>query len=153
MTSIDIKAIPPPLHFDANGVCRVSDTRVTLLTLIEAFLEGVTPEEIYQDYPSVPSVGLAEVYAVVAFYLGHRDEIDAYLDTVREREAHVIEEIKLRSPLSEIRRRLLRERRSLRDLVPRRRESKAQDHQRLVTPKPVRGCNSRTGCRVDGRRR
>jgi len=107
MTSIDIKAIPPPLHFDANGVCRVSDTRVTLLTLIEAFLEGVTPEEIYQDYPSVPSVGLANVYAVVAFYLGHRDEIDAYLDTVREREAQVIEEIKLRSPLSEIRRRLL----------------------------------------------
>jgi hypothetical protein len=50
---------------------------------------------------------LANVYAVVAFYLGHRDEIDAYLDTVREREAQVIEEIKLRSPLSEIRRRLL----------------------------------------------
>jgi hypothetical protein len=44
---------------------------------------------------------------VIAFYLGRRDEIDAYLDTVREREAHVVDEIKLRAPLSEIRRRLL----------------------------------------------
>jgi len=104
MTSIDIKATPPPLRFDGQGVCRVADTRVTLLTLIEAFLEGAAPEEIYQDYPSV---GLADVYAVIAFYLGNRDEIDAYLDTVRGHEAHVIEEIKLRSPLSEIRRRLL----------------------------------------------
>jgi uncharacterized protein (DUF433 family) len=104
MTSIDIKAIRPPLRFDAHGVCRVADTRVTLLTLIDAFLEGATPEEIYQEYPSV---SLADIYAVIAFYLGRRDAVDTYLDTVREREAHVIGEIKLRSPLSEIRRRLL----------------------------------------------
>lgn len=104
MTSIDIRAIPPPLRFDAHGVCRVADTRVTLLTLIDAFQEGATPEEIYQEYPSVD---LADVYAVIAYYLGHRDVVDAYLDTLREQEAHVIEEIKLRSPLSEIRRRIL----------------------------------------------
>ena len=104
MTSIDIKAIPPPLRFDANGVCRIADTRVTLLTLIQAFLEGATPEEIYQEYPSL---GLADVYAVIAYHLIHRDEVPAYLDTVREREAHVIDEIKLRSPLPEIRRPLL----------------------------------------------
>ena len=99
--AININAVPPPLRFDAHSVCRVADTRVTLLTLIEAFLEGATPEEIYQDYPSV---SLADVYAVIAFYLGRRDEINAYLDTVRERESRVVEEIKLRSPLSEIRR-------------------------------------------------
>ncbi|MGO4880168.1 MAG: DUF433 domain-containing protein [Bryobacteraceae bacterium] len=104
MPSIDIQAIPSPLHFDAHGVCRVADTRVTLLTLIDAFVEGATPEEIYQEYPSV---GLADIYAVIAFYLGHRHEIDTYLDSVREQEARVIEEIKLRSPLSEIRRRIL----------------------------------------------
>ena len=103
-TGIDIKAIPPPLRFDAHGVCQVADTRVTLLTLIEAFLEGATPEEIYQEYPTV---SLAGVYTVIVFYLGNRDKIDGYLHTVREREARVVEEIKLRSPLSEIRRRLL----------------------------------------------
>jgi uncharacterized protein (DUF433 family) len=104
MTTIDIQAIPPPLRFDAHGVCRVADTRVTLLTLIDAFLEGATPEEIYQEYPAV---GLADVYAVIAFYLGRRDEVDAYLDTLREQEAHLVDEIRHRSPLSEIRRRLL----------------------------------------------
>ena len=34
-------------------VCRVAGARVTLLTLIDAFQEGATPEEIYQEYPSV----------------------------------------------------------------------------------------------------
>ncbi|MGH8245396.1 MAG: DUF433 domain-containing protein [Gammaproteobacteria bacterium] len=102
--AIDIQAIPPPLQFDAHGVCRVAGTRITLLTMIDAFQEGATPEEIYQEYSSV---SLADVYTVIAFYLGHRDETDAYLETVREQEAQVIEQIKSRSPLAEIRRRLL----------------------------------------------
>lgn len=102
--SIDIQAVPPPLQFDAHGVCRVAGTRITLLTLIDAFQEGATPEEICQEYPSVP---LADIYAVIAFYLSHRDEADAYLETVREQEAQVIEKIKSRSPLAEIRQRLL----------------------------------------------
>ncbi len=72
--------------------------------LIDAFQEGATPEEIYQEYPSV---SLADVYAVIAFYLGNRDEIDSYLQTVRAHESQVIEQIKSRSPLAEIRRRLL----------------------------------------------
>jgi len=82
----------------------VAGTRVTLLTLIDAFHEGATPEEVYQEYPSV---SLPDVYAVIAFYLGRPDEVDAYLETVREHEAQVIEQIKSRSPLAEIRRRIL----------------------------------------------
>ena len=42
-------------------VCRVGNSRVTLLTLIDAFQEGASPEEIYQEYPSLH---LADVYAV-----------------------------------------------------------------------------------------
>jgi uncharacterized protein (DUF433 family) len=76
VTNLDIKAVSPPLRFDADGVCRVAGTRVTLLTLIDAFLKGDAPEEIYQEYPSVD---LADAYAVIAFYLARRDEIDAYL--------------------------------------------------------------------------
>ncbi|MEG4572573.1 hypothetical protein QUA56_07705 [Microcoleus sp. N3A4] len=37
-------AEPIPLVADANGVIRVSRTRVTLDTLITAFLEGCTAE-------------------------------------------------------------------------------------------------------------
>jgi uncharacterized protein (DUF433 family) len=101
---IDIRPIPPPLQFDAHGVCRVGSTRVTLLSLIDAFEEGASPEEIYQQYPSV---SLADVYVVIAFYLDRREEVDAYLKTLRQHEEQVIEQIKSRSPLAEIRRRLL----------------------------------------------
>jgi uncharacterized protein (DUF433 family) len=100
----DIRAISPPLQFDAHGVCRVGSTRVTLLSLIDAFEEGASPEEIYQEYPSA---SLADVYAVIAFYLGRREEVDAYLKIVRQHEEQIIERIKPRSPLAEIRRRLL----------------------------------------------
>ena len=101
---IDIRAISPPLQFDANGVCRVGKTRVTLLSLIDAFEQGASPEEIYQEYPSV---SLGDIYAVIAFYLGSREEVDAYLKTVREHEEQVIDQIKSRFPLAEIRRRLV----------------------------------------------
>ncbi|MBI1787872.1 MAG: DUF433 domain-containing protein [Acidobacteria bacterium] len=101
---IDIRPIRPPLQVDAHGVCRVAGTRVTLLTVIDAFQEGASPEEIYQEYPSVP---LADVYAVIAFYLSRSEEIDSYLETVIEQEFKVIDQIKTRSPLADIRRRLL----------------------------------------------
>jgi hypothetical protein len=40
-----------PLHVDANGVIRVSGTHVPLDTLVSAFSEGATAEEITQQYP------------------------------------------------------------------------------------------------------
>lgn len=47
------------------------------------------------------------MYGVIAFYLSRRGEVDTYLDALRVQETQVIEEIKARSPLPEIRRRLL----------------------------------------------
>ncbi len=44
---------------------------------------------------------------LIAYYLDYRDEVDAYLETVRDSESRVIEEIKSRSPFPEIRDRLL----------------------------------------------
>jgi uncharacterized protein (DUF433 family) len=38
-----------PLETDADGVVRVSRTRVTLDTLVQAFTEGATAEEIAQQ--------------------------------------------------------------------------------------------------------
>ena len=73
---------PPqiPLRIDTDGVVRVATTRVTLDTVVVAFLAGATAEEIATQYPSL---GLADVYAVIAYYLQHRADVDAYL---RERE-------------------------------------------------------------------
>lgn len=45
-----------PLETDADGVVRVGDTRVTLDTIIMAFTDGATAEEIAQQYPSSSSL-------------------------------------------------------------------------------------------------
>jgi uncharacterized protein (DUF433 family) len=55
-----------PLKANEDGVIRVSNTRVTLDTIIYAFNDGATAEEIAQQYPSVP---LADIYSVIAYFL------------------------------------------------------------------------------------
>jgi uncharacterized protein (DUF433 family) len=65
-----------PLKTDANGVIRVNQTRVTLDTVVTAFLEGATAEEIREQYSSLE---LADIYAVLSYYLQHQTEVNAYL--------------------------------------------------------------------------
>jgi uncharacterized protein (DUF433 family) len=71
-----------PLQRDKHGVIRVAGTRVTLETVILTFKAGVSAEEIVDRYPSLT---LADVYAVIGYYLRHRNEIETYLEA-RERE-------------------------------------------------------------------
>jgi uncharacterized protein (DUF433 family) len=71
-----IQTEPTPLATDPDGVVRVGGTRVTLDTLVAAFADGLTPEEIVYEYPSLP---LAEVYVVLGYYLRHRAEVETYL--------------------------------------------------------------------------
>ncbi len=65
-----------PLRTGQDGVIRVSGTRVTVDTLIGAFRDGSTAEEIVQQYPSLP---LADVYQVLGYYLKHVAELERYL--------------------------------------------------------------------------
>lgn len=74
--TLSIAAEAVPLTTDDNGVIRVGDTRVTLDTVVGAFQEGATAEEILHQYPSL---SLADIYAVIAYYLRRRQEVDAYL--------------------------------------------------------------------------
>lgn len=75
-----------PLATDAEGVLRVGGTRVTLDTIVAAYRKGDTPEQIAQDYPSLQT---ADIYAVIAYYLRHRNEVAAYLER-RERQADAV---------------------------------------------------------------
>ncbi|WP_088890352.1 DUF433 domain-containing protein [Leptolyngbya ohadii] len=93
-----------PLETDAQGVVRVAKTRVTLDTVVTAFLEGCTPEEIGEQYPSLQ---LSDIYLVVGYYLKHRDEVHAYLEERQQQSALVRQEAEQRfSPIG-IRDRLL----------------------------------------------
>jgi len=57
---------------------------------------GMSPDEIVHDYPTIT---LADVYAALAYYWDHRDEIDQAI----AREAQVVEEFRRAhtSPLQE----------------------------------------------------
>jgi uncharacterized protein (DUF433 family) len=71
-----IETQPIPLTLDTDGVVRVSGTRVTLATIIYAFLDGATAEEIAQQYPSL---SLPDIYSVIGYYLNQSVEVNKYL--------------------------------------------------------------------------
>ncbi len=86
--TLTIVAEPPPLFTDTDGVIRVGDTRVTLDTVVSAFEEGATAEEIVYQYPTL---NLADVYAVLGYYLQRRPEVETYLWR-RQQQAQVVRE-------------------------------------------------------------
>jgi uncharacterized protein (DUF433 family) len=96
---------PVPLAVAEDGrVIRVAGTRVTLDTLIGAFMRGATPEEIAQDYSAV---SLADVCAVITYYLRHRSEVEEYLERRAREHAELRREIEGRPEYQELRERLL----------------------------------------------
>jgi uncharacterized protein (DUF433 family) len=102
--SIEIEQEKIPLAKDSDGVIRVSGTRIAVESVIAAFQEGATAEEIAQQYPSLP---LADVYAVIGYYLKHRSNLDVYLrDRVSER-AEIKKKNELRFNPQGVRERLL----------------------------------------------
>jgi uncharacterized protein (DUF433 family) len=71
--------IPPvavPLFDDGQGGLRVTGTRVLLERIVHAFDDGATPEAIVQSYDTLQ---LADVYAVLTWYLRHKVEVEDYL--------------------------------------------------------------------------
>jgi uncharacterized protein (DUF433 family) len=98
-----------PLSMDQAGVLRVSGTRVSLDSIIFAFNEGATPEEIAQQYTTL---NLADVYAVVSYYLQNHDEVVEYLQQRKSQRAELKEEVESRFDPQGIRERLLARKRS-----------------------------------------
>ncbi len=103
--SFTVKTDAPPLREDATGALRVGDSRVLLELVIRAFQDGATPETIVQRYSTLT---LPDVYAVIAYYLRHRDEIEEYLIQREQKAEETRQRIESQQgDLSEIRARLL----------------------------------------------
>ena len=66
----------PPLRLEEGGVVRVGRSRISLDLVVEQYENGMTPEEMVRAYDTL---ALADVYAAIAYYLSHRDEVQAYL--------------------------------------------------------------------------
>jgi len=59
----------------------VAGTRVSLDSIVYAFLGGQTAEAIAQAFPVLT---LEQVYGALTYYLAHRQDIDTYLSAQRE---------------------------------------------------------------------
>lgn len=73
---LTVETRPVPLDRLPNGVFRVAGTRIGLDIVIRAYKHGLAPEQIVEDYDSLR---LADVYALIAFYLDHTAEVEQYL--------------------------------------------------------------------------
>lgn len=60
-----------------DGVLMIAGTRVSLDSIVYAFLDGQSAEAIAQAFPVLT---LEHVYGAITYYLAHRDEVDQYLE-------------------------------------------------------------------------
>ena len=86
------------------GVLRIGNSRVSLDTVIIAFGQGATPEQIVEDYDSLE---LGEVYAVISYYLQNREEVEGYLAKRKVERERLRRQIESRSNPNGIREKLL----------------------------------------------
>jgi uncharacterized protein (DUF433 family) len=84
--ALPLHAEPPPLRVDQGGAVRVGKSRVSLDLVVQQYENGMTPEDMVRAYDTL---ALADVYAVVAYYLRNRDEVRTYLKR-REQEAEAL---------------------------------------------------------------
>lgn len=87
--TLAIRAEPAPLTTNPDGVVCIAGTRVTLDTMVAVFKQGATAEEIVHRYPSLR---LGDVYAAIAFYLNHQEDVENYLQQ-RQQQAQAIRQM------------------------------------------------------------
>ena len=90
---------------ERDGNYYVAGTRISLDSIVHAFLRGESPESICQDFELLR---LEEVYGAIAYYLANQADIDAYMVLQNEKWA---EGRRIAEPLpADLRNRLMRAR-------------------------------------------
>lgn len=74
--SLTVEPRPVPLTQIENGVWRVTGTRIPLERVIECHQAGLSPEAIVESFDSLR---LADVYAIISYYLDNKEEVEDYL--------------------------------------------------------------------------
>ena len=93
-----------PLSSGPDGVIRVGNTRVTLETVVHEFKNGSTAEEIVYQYPVLD---LADVYAVISFYLKNQTAVESYLLSSNVAAERIQAIVQHQFPATDLRQRLL----------------------------------------------
>ena len=81
---------------DREGGYWVAGTRVSLDSLVYAFRQGQTAESLAQSFPVLT---LEHVYGAIAYYLAHRDVIDAYLMEQEAAFTQLQQDLRQRDPM------------------------------------------------------
>ena len=71
------------VRLDPGGTYRVGDTRVTLDSLVYAYLQSGSAQKVAEAFPRVD---MENIDGAIAFYLANREEVHEYLKR-REAEA------------------------------------------------------------------
>lgn len=69
------------------GEIRLAGSRIGLYHLVESYNEGFSAEMLVEEYPTLP---LAQIHKVIAFYLKNKNEVDDYV----EKERQALEELR-----------------------------------------------------------
>jgi uncharacterized protein (DUF433 family) len=80
---------------EREGGYYVTGSRVSLDSIVYAYLRGESPEGIGESFPAVT---LEQIFDALAFYLANRGAIDDYLSRGREEFARLREESRRRNP-------------------------------------------------------
>jgi uncharacterized protein (DUF433 family) len=79
-----------PLTLTEDGTIRVTGSQVAFESVVYQYQQGNTAEAILESFPSVK---LADIHAVISYYLNHRDQVDEYLHDQQKRAGTVREDI------------------------------------------------------------
>ena len=93
--ALPLGADHPPLRIDQGGVVRVGNSRVSLDVIVNQYENGMSPEDLVRTYDTLE---LSETYAVVAWYLRYRNEVQQYLQRREQQTAELRVKIESERP-------------------------------------------------------
>ncbi|MEX1104470.1 MAG: hypothetical protein WED87_09480 [Dehalococcoidia bacterium] len=79
MTSLPTDAEPVPFYVMENGGARLNGSRVALEGVVIMYQQGYSAAAIHKN---LPTAGLPEIHASIAYYLRHKEEVQAYIDEI-----------------------------------------------------------------------
>lgn len=105
-----IRSDPVPIRRDAVGELYLGSTRVSLYSVLYAYLHGAGPKKITEMYDVLD---LADVYYVIGYYLRHRREMDVYLRQHEAKMEKLREDVQKTWPPDGMKERLLARKKAL----------------------------------------
>jgi uncharacterized protein (DUF433 family) len=75
-------AVRAPIALDGEGVAYIEGTTAKVIEIVLAKeTSGLTPEQLQEE---LPHLSLAQIYAALAYYHQHKEELDADIERRRK---------------------------------------------------------------------